>query len=177
MSQSSITFNSFMFMFGRACFGQFFFCDFYEELCGALRLLYFFVSITLQNYQPDYQLNYQPDYQPDSSEVYQSDSNRSISLIISLIVIVRTELLCAAASRLMLRSTSRRDATPGNLSATYTFTMMHMSTHPYVTRSATAAATQQGDSTCTQQLPHIRSSRSSLRPHTLVLYCSSVLRA
>ena len=51
-------------------------------------------------YQPDYQLNYQPDYQPDSSDQYQPDSsNRSISLIITISLIVRTELRCAAASR------------------------------------------------------------------------------
>jgi len=88
-------------------------------------------------------------YQPDSS-------NRSISLIISLIlVIVRTQLLCAAASGLMLRSTSRRDATADNIWALY-FLRIHMSTHPYVTRSATAAAAQQGDSTrssCRTQQP------------------------
>ena len=40
-------------------------------------------------------------------------------------MIVRIELLCAAASRLMLCSTSRRDATADNLSAI----LLHMHTH------------------------------------------------
>ena len=64
-----------------------------------------FVFTFYLEYHPGYQLKYQPD-----------SSNRSISLIISLIlVIVRTQLLCAAASGLMLRSTSRRDATADNI--------------------------------------------------------------